>query len=77
MRSLTGSVHVPDHQPLRSTTRLCAAKPVSSVGSVAPRADQLLGATREALARGHSPRSDKGDGDPNQDPDPPVPPASD
>jgi hypothetical protein len=34
--------------------------------------DAVLGATEEVLARGMGPRSDKGDGDPNQDPDPPM-----
>ena len=34
--------------------------------------DRLLTAAREALARTHGPASDKGDGDPNQDPDPPA-----
>ena len=37
-----------------------------------PRDDALLRATEEVLARGMGPRSDKGDGDPNQDPDPPM-----
>jgi TetR/AcrR family transcriptional regulator, regulator of cefoperazone and chloramphenicol sensitivity len=32
----------------------------------------MLDAAREALGRGAPPRSDKGPGDPNQDPDPPV-----
>ena len=36
------------------------------------RDDLLLRATEDALGRGMGPRSDKGDGDPNQDPDPPV-----
>jgi len=36
------------------------------------REDLLLRANREALGRGMGPRSDKGDGDPNQDPDPPM-----
>ncbi len=34
--------------------------------------DSLLTAAKEALARPAGPRSDKGDGDPNQDPDPPA-----
>ncbi len=34
--------------------------------------DSLLTAAKEALSRSAGPRSDKGDGDPNQDPDPPV-----
>lgn len=34
--------------------------------------DSLLTAAKEALARSAGPRSDKGDGDPNQDPDPPA-----
>lgn len=34
--------------------------------------DSLLAAATEALGRGMRPRSDKGDGDPNQDPDPPM-----
>ena len=34
-------------------------------------------ATEEALGRGMGPRSDKGDGDPNQDPDPPMAAPSD
>lgn len=36
------------------------------------RDDALLRATEEVLARGMGPRSDKGDGDPNQDPDAPM-----
>ncbi|HWM15380.1 MAG TPA: hypothetical protein VNP97_02215, partial [Microbacterium sp.] len=36
------------------------------------RDDSLLRATEEALGRGMGPRSDKGDGNPNQDPDPPM-----
>ncbi|WP_127476533.1 TetR/AcrR family transcriptional regulator [Microbacterium sulfonylureivorans] len=36
------------------------------------RDESLLRATEEALTRGMGPRSDKGEGDPNQDPDPPV-----
>lgn len=36
------------------------------------RDDSLLQATAEALARGMGPRADKGDGEPNQDPDPPA-----
>jgi hypothetical protein len=36
------------------------------------RDDSLLCATDETRRRGMGPRSDKGDGDPNQDPDPPV-----
>lgn len=36
------------------------------------RDDAVPGATEEVLARGMGPRSDKGDGDPNQDPDPPM-----
>jgi len=32
----------------------------------------LRRATGEARGRGMGPRSDKGDGDPNQDPDPPM-----
>ena len=36
------------------------------------RDDAALGATEEVLARRMGPRSDKGDGDPNQDPDPPM-----
>lgn len=35
------------------------------------RDDALLTSAKEALARRSGPRSDKGDGDPNQDPDPP------
>ena len=34
--------------------------------------DQFLEAAREALARTSGPRSDKGENDPNQDPDPPA-----
>jgi TetR/AcrR family transcriptional regulator, regulator of cefoperazone and chloramphenicol sensitivity len=34
--------------------------------------DSMLAAAREALGRSAQPRSDKGPGDPNQDPDPPV-----
>jgi AcrR family transcriptional regulator len=34
--------------------------------------DSLLTAAAEALNRADGPRSDKGDGDPNQDPDPPA-----
>ena len=34
--------------------------------------DSLLTAATEALGRGMGPRGDKGDGDPNQDPDPPM-----
>ncbi len=34
--------------------------------------DALLTAAKEALERSAGPRSDKGDGDPNQDPDPPA-----
>lgn len=36
------------------------------------RDDRLLSAAKEALSRQTGPRSDKGDNDPNQDPDPPV-----
>lgn len=36
--------------------------------------DRLLVAAREALRRTTGPRSDKGENDPNQDPDPPVAP---
>ena len=36
--------------------------------------DSLLSAATEALGRRMGPRSDKGDGDPNQDPDPPMAP---
>lgn len=35
--------------------------------------DRLLVAAKEALARSSGPRSDKGENDPNQDPDPPRP----
>jgi TetR/AcrR family transcriptional regulator, regulator of cefoperazone and chloramphenicol sensitivity len=38
--------------------------------------DRLLAAAREALDRTHGPRSDKGENDPAQDPDPPRPTAS-
>lgn len=38
--------------------------------------DRFLVAAREALERTSGPRSDKGENDPNQDPDPPVAPAS-
>ena len=34
--------------------------------------DSLLSGATLALERGMGPRSDKGDGDPNQDPDPPM-----
>ena len=34
--------------------------------------ESLLMAASEALGRNMGPSSDKGDGDPNQDPDPPV-----
>ncbi len=40
------------------------------------RDDRFLVAAREALERTSGPRSDKGDHDPNQDPDPPAPTAS-
>lgn len=36
------------------------------------RDDTMLAAARDALLRGAQPRSDKGPGEPNQDPDPPV-----
>jgi hypothetical protein len=38
----------------------------------ADRDASLRRATEEARGRGMGPRSDKGDGDPNQDPDPPM-----
>jgi hypothetical protein len=38
--------------------------------------DRLARPTRVALRRACGPRSDKGDGDPNQDPDPPAHPAA-
>jgi hypothetical protein len=44
------------------------ATPVARIS----RDDALLGTTEEVLARRIAPRSDKGDGDPNQDPDPPM-----
>lgn len=52
----------------RGTLPTRLAPPVAAIC----RDDAVLGATRDVLARGMGPHSDKGDGDPNQDPDPPM-----
>jgi hypothetical protein len=61
----------------RSASAFAAARVITVEQRAAPvvgisHDDAPRGATEEVLARGMGPRSDKGDGDPNQDPDPPM-----
>ena len=61
----------PRTSAVASARGILPARPASPVVGIS-RDDAVLGATEEVLARGMGPRSDKGDGDPNQDPDPPM-----
>jgi hypothetical protein len=61
----------PRTSAVASARGILPARLASSVVGIS-RDDVVLGATDEVLARGMGPRSDKGDGDPNQDPDPPM-----
>ena len=61
----------PRTSSVASACGILPARPASPVVGIFRR-DAILGATEEVLARGMGPRSDKGDGDPNQDPDPPM-----
>jgi hypothetical protein len=51
--------------------RVVGFRPASPVLGISHQ-DAVPGATDEVLARGMGPRSDKRDGDPNRDPDPPM-----